>query len=251
MRPRLGGDAALGALLDAVVADRRGSVERVGDVLSRELLDEAGVERVADPQPCVAVRLQLDTDLAALRAGVPVGAPQHAGQVLDVVAVLVREHVRLGERAAARAELGLELIEEAEVDVDVAVVRAVERPDRRRRRAATGLDAAVEEPRPRRLVVPQGAGPVRLDAVDDADDPAVLAGVRVLAGSALVLDLLGRLPGPDLLPLERSEVAEPSAAAQEEERDEDDDPDDPASAAERERRAAGNAASASPVVLDL
>ena len=41
------------------------------------------------------------------------------------MAVLVGEDVRLGERTALGAELRLQLVEEAEVDIDVAVVRAV------------------------------------------------------------------------------------------------------------------------------
>ena len=116
-----------GPLLDAVVADRRRGVERIGDVLPRDVLHESRVERVADPQPGVAVGLELEPHLAALRARVAARAPQRAGQVLDVVPVLVGEDVRLGERAASRAELRLQLVEEAEVDVDVAVARAVER----------------------------------------------------------------------------------------------------------------------------
>ena len=74
MCPRLGSDTPLRALLDAVVTDCRGGVERVGDVLAGQILDEAGVERVPDPEPCVAVRLQLDANLSALRARVAVGA---------------------------------------------------------------------------------------------------------------------------------------------------------------------------------
>ena len=99
----------------------------------RQVLDEARFERVPDPETRVAVRLELDTHLSPLRAGVAVGAAQDSCQVLDVVAVLVGEDVRLGERPALGAELGLELVEEAEVDVDVTVVRTVERPDRGRR----------------------------------------------------------------------------------------------------------------------
>jgi hypothetical protein len=41
----------------------------------------------------------------------------------------VGEHVRLGEGAAAGAEARPQLVEEAEVDVDVLVGRAVERAD--------------------------------------------------------------------------------------------------------------------------
>ena len=105
VRPRLRRHAALGALLDPVVADRGRGVERLVDVLTGEVLDEARVERATDPEARVAVGLELDAHLPTLRAGVAVGAAQHAGEVLDVMAVLVREHVRLGQRAALGAEL--------------------------------------------------------------------------------------------------------------------------------------------------
>ena len=72
MRPRLGRHAPLGALLDPVVADGGRGVERLVDVLPRELLDEARVDRAADPEARVAVGLELDAHLAALRAGVAV-----------------------------------------------------------------------------------------------------------------------------------------------------------------------------------
>ena len=74
VRPRLGRHAALGALLDAVVAHRGRGVERLVDILARDVLDEPGVERAADPEPRVAVGLELDAHLAALRARVAVGA---------------------------------------------------------------------------------------------------------------------------------------------------------------------------------
>ena len=60
VRPRLGCHSPLGPLLDPVVADGRGGVERVGHVLAGDVLDEAGVERVADPEAGVAVGLQLE-----------------------------------------------------------------------------------------------------------------------------------------------------------------------------------------------
>ena len=71
------------------------------DVLPRQIHDEARLDRLADPEPGVAVGLQLDANLAALRPGVAIGAAQDARQVLDVVAVLVGEDVRLGERPAS------------------------------------------------------------------------------------------------------------------------------------------------------
>ena len=121
MRPRLGRDPTLRRLLDAIVPDRLRCVERVGHVLSRDVLDEAGVERMSDPEPGVAVRLELDAHLTALRACVAVGAIEVSGQILDVMPILVSQDVRLCERPAARAELRLQLIEEAEVDVDVPI----------------------------------------------------------------------------------------------------------------------------------
>ena len=50
-------------------------------------------------------------------------------QVLDVVAHLVRDHVRLRE-VAGRAEPAIEITEERQVQVHLRVRRAVERPDR-------------------------------------------------------------------------------------------------------------------------
>ena len=116
-----------------------------------------------------------------------------------MVAVLVREDVRLRQGAAGGAELRLKLVEETEVDIDVVVVRAVERADGRRCCAAAGLDRPVEEPRARRRVVAQRLRPVRLHAVDDADDAAILSLVGVGPRAALLLELRRRRPRPDRL----------------------------------------------------
>ena len=56
-----------------------------------------------------------------------------------MVAVLVREHVGLRKRPALGAEPRLQLVEEAEIDVDLLVGRAVERADLRARVAAPRL----------------------------------------------------------------------------------------------------------------
>src|SRR3989304_1131218 len=69
VRPRPRRDTALRALLDAVVAHRGGSIERVGYVLPRQLLDETRVQRVAYPGARVAVRLQLHATPRGLRPG--------------------------------------------------------------------------------------------------------------------------------------------------------------------------------------
>ena len=139
--PALRIDTARGALLDAVVADGGGRVQPVRDVLVGQVLDEAGLDRVRGPDAGVAVGLQLQPH----RAGrLPLAVSAHlligAQQVLDVVPVLVGDHVRLGERAAARAEAGAQVVVERQVDVDLLVGRAVERADggasRRRSRSA-------------------------------------------------------------------------------------------------------------------
>jgi hypothetical protein len=199
-------------------------VERVGHVLSRDVLHESCVERMADPEPGVAVRLELNADLTALGACVAVGAVEVAGQILHVMPILVSKDVRLCEGPAARAELRLQLIEEAEVDVDVAIARTVERPGRRGRRPTAGLDATVEESRSRPFVPTKRLRPVRLHAVDHGDDAAVIALVGVLPGLAGLRELARRLPArADGLARQRSEVAEPATTSEEEERENDDD----------------------------
>src|ERR1700712_2159498 len=64
--------------------------------------------------------------------------------MLHVMAELVREHVRLRE-LAGRAEAIAQLIVEAEINVDLLIERAVERPHRRLRLTASRLHAIAEE----------------------------------------------------------------------------------------------------------
>ena len=105
MRPRLGVTLPLRPLLDPVVADGRGRVERIGHVLAGDVLDETGVERVPDPQAGVTVGLQFDAHLTpSLRPcrGLCSAAPRSGSGLMPV---LVREDVRLREWAAACSEL--------------------------------------------------------------------------------------------------------------------------------------------------
>ncbi len=181
MRPRLRVDLALGPLLDPVVAHGRGGVQACPDVLIGELDDESGPHRVVCPHTGVAVGLQLQPHRAALRP-LPVAAdPLHgAEQVLDVMAVLVADDVRLCERPALRAELRTQLLEEAEVEVDLLVTRAVERPDRGAGGTAAGLRTAAEQLRARRAVALPAAGegvpPVGLDAAGGVEPPRIALG---------------------------------------------------------------------------
>jgi len=54
--------------------------------------------------------------------------PERAEESLHVMAVLVRDHVALGERAAGRAEPGSQIVEEGEIGAGDDV-RIVSRPD--------------------------------------------------------------------------------------------------------------------------
>jgi hypothetical protein len=124
--PRLAVDAAGRRLLDAVVAHRGGGVEAVRDVGLRDALDQRGVDRVRRPHPGEAVGLQLEPHRSRRRA-LPIVpdllvVPQ---QVLHVVAVLVGQHVRLGEVSAVGAEARAQLVVEPEVEVRPLVGGAV------------------------------------------------------------------------------------------------------------------------------
>ena len=60
VRPALGIDLALRLLLDPVIADRRSRVQPLVDVLLGQLLEEPLLHGVGGPDPCVAVRLELE-----------------------------------------------------------------------------------------------------------------------------------------------------------------------------------------------
>ena len=137
MRPRLGRDAALELPLDAVVADRGRCVETIGDVRSGQFGEVAGVDGVARPDAGVAICLELGAYGAPLSPCLAGAGAEGAEQVLDMVAVFVREHIGLREGTALSAELRPQIVEEAEIDVDVPVVGAVE-----------GANIAVAGPQP-------------------------------------------------------------------------------------------------------
>src|SRR5438093_735884 len=188
MGERIRRHATAGLLLDAVVADRRRRIERVGDLILCRRLEVAGRRGVLRPHARVAVGLQLHTYGLALRAG-PRALGQAAGEVLHPVAVLMRDDVALRERPRARAELRAEIGEEADVEVHLLVVGAVERTHRRNGGATGRLRRAAEEHgrrrRVRRTTPWQLRLPIRLHRVDEADDAAVVAPVRVGAGLTL------------------------------------------------------------------
>src|SRR4029453_13660949 len=124
-------------------------------------------------------------------------------------------------------------------------------PDFLRRGAAARLYDPVEEPRLRGLVTTQRLLPVGLDAVDDADDAAVLALVGVLSRLTLGLQFARCCARPDRLVVELPGLAEPPAAAEEEDGEQDHEPNEPAAPTERHRQAPGHPAAATSLVLDL
>src|SRR3954451_10345462 len=143
-----------------------------------------------------------------------------------MVAVFVGDHVGLGEGRIVDAEARGELVEEAEVDVDELVVRAVERAHLRAREAAARLHLVAEEDGVHVPVLPaaplEDAGPELLDAVDDADDAAVLSFVRVSARPAGRRDLCRRVTPADLLIVEWRQLAQTAAVRKQGEQQVDD-----------------------------
>ena len=102
------------------------------------------------PHPREAVGLQLHADRKGVLGRLP-SAPalarhllRDAELVLDVVADLMRDDVGPGE-VTGRAEALLQLLEERQVEVHLAVARAVERSDRGVGHPARGVDGVPEE----------------------------------------------------------------------------------------------------------
>ena len=150
--PALGIHRAAGLPLDVVVADRLRGVDRVGDLLLRRRLEERHavlihlLGHVADPRSREAVGLQLGAHAVAVGTRAVVGMLLHdPGDVLHVVAVLVREHVQLRERSRGRVEPLAQQREERRIDVDGLFGRAVEGSGLVRRRAALGRRRGVDD----------------------------------------------------------------------------------------------------------
>src|SRR5450756_335919 len=154
-------DAALSALLQRIVADRTGGLQR--------RIDVAGIEELfallgmVCPYAGVAIRLQFDSHLNAVRGGLVAGGPlrglrlgQSAEQVLHVVTDLMRDHIGLREFAGvalATVKARLDLTKKRHVEIDAPVGRTIKRPHRRLRGAAAALLRAGEQPQPRRSIL--------------------------------------------------------------------------------------------------
>src|SRR5262249_52542932 len=136
MGETVGYDIALAAPLQSIVADGRRRLHGRLHIAARE--EPPLPLRVVRPHPGKAVGLQLDSYLklvafdrvhAALRF---LHLGQDSEQILHVMTDLVRDHVGLRELAAfasniAATETPLEILKECGVEIDLLIVRAVER----------------------------------------------------------------------------------------------------------------------------
>src|SRR5579871_966741 len=154
MREGVRHNAACRLALQGVIADgggrgqRRIDVPRLEEVRSFLLL-------AVDPDAGQTIRLQLDPHLERVRLGLARHLLLHlrharddAEQVLHVMASLMRDDVGRGEfarAAGAAVEPRFDLAEESCVEKDFSVRRAIERPHRRLRHAATAAIGDVAE----------------------------------------------------------------------------------------------------------
>src|SRR5262245_46577943 len=131
VRPCLRVDLPGSPFLNSVVTDSGGRVERLVDLgLAERFGVEAGVHRVLSPHAGVAVGLELEANRSALRTLPVITHSIHRPeQILNMMAVLVRDDVGLRERTALGTKLRLELLEEPKVEVDLLIRRAIERSD--------------------------------------------------------------------------------------------------------------------------
>ncbi len=162
---------------------------------------------------------------------------------LDVMAELMRDDVGHREVAALRAEARLELVHEAEIEVDLLIRRAIEGPGRGSRRSAIGLRRAVEQHEFRLRVVAvglaEGRRPEGLDVVDDVGELLV----RVALGIQRPAGFDGAATGKTAHPRDRA-IATEHAAEQQEQDDEDDDPAESATGLAWERDRDGRSTAA-------
>ncbi len=122
-------DVSAGLLLQAVVADRGGSVQALLDVARLE--NVAYTVGVISPDAGETIGLEFDADRQLVRQN-GIGALarrlhpiRDAEEIRHVMPDFVGDHIGLGE-IAGRTEAGLEVVVETEVDIQLAIGRAIE-----------------------------------------------------------------------------------------------------------------------------
>src|SRR5262245_42856977 len=135
--------------LQPIVANRRRRAQRLLGIARLEL-DAAGLEasllrgRMA-PDTGEAIGLEFQRHRGAVRAAARSADPFGvAEEVLHVMPDLVGDHVRLREVARRREPLR-QLVEEPEIEIDLAITRTVERSRRGFSESACRLDLVAEE----------------------------------------------------------------------------------------------------------
>ena len=142
------------------------------------------------PHACKAVRLQLRAHQGSARAGVlVVDLGEDSRLVLNRMAEFVGHDVGLGQPRVRRSVPGLELLEEADVEVDGFVRGAVEGAGLGAGGSARGGGRAGEEHEIGLFVCGAGGGgkraaPVGVQGLGGGDHPALGVLVRVFAGLA-------------------------------------------------------------------
>jgi hypothetical protein len=188
MRPLLGVHPTLNRLLDTVVAYGGRGVEAVSDLGLRQRSEVASGGGMLCPYPGEAVRLQFGAYRCALRSHVAFVEGKGADLVLYMMAVFMSQHVCLRKWSSLSTKPCAQLIEEAKVNLDSAVQRAIEWPHLRGGGATAGLGVVGEErglcqvvavPAPCKLISPKF-----LNTIDETNNTAVLSGVGIASGAA-------------------------------------------------------------------
>jgi len=262
---------ALRLLLKRVVADRLRS--------GHALLDVTGLETVAiggrpDTGETISLQLQANGQRIALaRTGALLctrNLARRADQILDVVTEFMRDDIVL-RKVAARAEPVGQLVEEAGVEEDPVVGRAVEGAHRRLCRTATRTTIFVEEAELGRLelfaVLREDRGPGLLRraegvargaslGVQRADRLRVGAGTLFAAAASAALRYLpGGCAGRRAATQHATDIAEPTEQRHHDQHD--DDAAAPETAADQwqqaEQKAAASTArtAAAALILDV
>jgi len=150
VREALRHHAAGGHFLKAIVANRCRGAQRFVDVAGFEL-DAAGIEpavlrRGMSPDAGEAVGLQFQRDRRAAGSGPAIARRLRVQphQVLHVMTDFVRDDIRL-RKVAGRAEALRQLVEERQIQIDLAVAGTIERPRGRLGEPAGRVDRIAKE----------------------------------------------------------------------------------------------------------
>ena len=172
------------------------------------------------------------------------------------MADFVRDHIGFGKAARLVARAGVEFVlhvpEERHVQVDILILRAIERPHRRLRHAAAAVDRAVIEPQPHRMISPphtrENVGPAVLGVAEHRGDKILgLGGARIVCGRRAALLHDRAAAGEDFRTVDQHTRIDAERPADQAENDDGADPETVRTARHAEATARAGAA----IVLDI